>query len=305
MMNKLISFLLFYSGLVFAQTDSTYIIVLGIAQDGGYPHIGCHKQCCMKVYNGELLHKSVVSLAVVDEKTNQWWLIEATPDITAQLENFRTLTKNRFSYLPDAILLTHAHIGHYTGLMYLGREALGVHGQRVYALPRMKSFLEKNGPWSQLVELNNIHLDTMAADRPLQLSAKIHVTPFLVPHRDEYSETAGFRIRLGERTVLFIPDIDQWQRFSTSIVDLVKETDLAFLDATFYSHWELPNRDPRDIPHPLITETMSLFEKSDAATRFKILFIHFNHSNPALWEEKNKKTILNKGYRLAEEYLRY
>jgi len=28
-----------------------YITVLGITQDGGYPHIGCQKSCCANFYN--------------------------------------------------------------------------------------------------------------------------------------------------------------------------------------------------------------------------------------------------------------
>eukprot|EP00957_Ditylum_brightwellii_P156501 11911053-Ditylum_brightwellii.AAC.1 len=62
---------------------------------------------------------------------------------------------------PDGIFLTHAHIGHYTGLMYLGREALGAVDVPVYAMPRMRSFLKNNGPWSQLVSLGNINIQNL------------------------------------------------------------------------------------------------------------------------------------------------
>ena len=58
--------------------------------------------------------------------------------------------------LIDGIFLTHAHIGHYTGLMYLGREGLGGNKIKVYALKRMASFLRKNGPWDQLIKLNRM-----------------------------------------------------------------------------------------------------------------------------------------------------
>ena len=146
---------------VYAQT---YIQVLGTAQDGGYPHIGCKKQCCSRAWAGETEKQFVVSLALVDSVARKWWLFEATPDIKEQLQYFHTLNGGRYNYLPDGIFITHAHMGHYTGLMQLGREALGAKGIPVYVLPKLKNYLETNGPWSQLVWLNNIAIHPLKAN---------------------------------------------------------------------------------------------------------------------------------------------
>ena len=42
-------------------------------------------------------------------------------------------------------------MGHYSGLMHLGREAANTSKVPVYAMPRMLEFLAKNGPWNQLL----------------------------------------------------------------------------------------------------------------------------------------------------------
>ena len=78
------------------------------------------------------------------------------------------------------ILLTHAHIGHYTGLMYLGREVMGANSVPVYAMPRMEAFLRTNGPWSQLVYLHNIQLLELRQDSTIALSNALKVTPEMV-----------------------------------------------------------------------------------------------------------------------------
>ena len=84
------------------------------------------------------------------------------------------------------------------------------------------------------------------------------MTAFAVPHRDEFTDTVGYLIERGNRRALFIPDIDQWSKWSRGIRRLVDTVDLAFLDGTFASAAELPGRSTADIPHPLIPATREL-----------------------------------------------
>jgi pyrroloquinoline quinone biosynthesis protein B len=276
-----------------------YILVLGIAQDGGYPHIGCQHKCCNMAWENDSLKKWVVSLALVDPVNKKWWLFEVTPDIKEQLHYFQSLTRGQYNFLPDGVFVTHAHIGHYTGLMEFGKEAMSTKEVPVYSLPRMAAFLETNGPWSQLVKLNNITLHPMHPDTSVQLTEQIRVTAFTVPHRDEYSETAGFRINTGNKKYLFIPDINKWDVWDRSIVTEVKAVDVALIDATFYDSTELPGRNLKSVPHPFVIATMNLFEKEDALTKSKIHFIHFNHTNPLLWGAKKRAEVKKAGYNIA------
>jgi pyrroloquinoline quinone biosynthesis protein B len=285
-----------------AQSNHTpFIQILGIAQDGGYPHAGCKKQCCAIAWQNDSLQKFVVSFALVDSSAKKWWLFEATPDIKFQLQYFKTLTGGVYNYLPEGIFITHAHIGHYTGLMQFGKEVMSTKELPVYALPRMKDFLETNGPWSQLVKLKNIVIHPLKEDTLLLLADNISVEAFRVPHRDEFSETAGFKIFTGNKKYLFIPDIDKWEKWSRNVIEEVKSVDVALLDGTFYEGDELPGRKISEVPHPLVRETMELFKNESSEVKSKIFFIHLNHTNPLLWNNDTKTEFKKYGFNLVQQ----
>ncbi len=274
-MKYFFSFILFI-GFPFSQ-DSPYVVVLGIAQDGGSPHAGCEKRCCKELWtNGD--KEKVSCVGIVDPRSGKSWMIDATPDFP---EQYRILTKEHDSELAG-IFLTHAHMGHYTGLLHLGREVMGAKDVPVFAMPGMKEFLESNGPWNQLVQLNNIEIQPMKNDKEIKLANGLIIEPFLVPHRDEYSETVGYKIMGLKQSVLFIPDIDKWEKWDQEIFEVIQHIDIALLDGTFYSQDELPNRDMGEIPHPFIVESMETLYNLNSSNRNKVHFIHFNHSNPAI-----------------------
>ena len=281
-----------------------YITVLGIAQDAGYPQINCEKECC-KAYNEGKVEKKLTScLGLIDKDANKKYVFDATPDFTQQTQILKTKHLDN-GHIVDGVFLTHAHIGHYTGLMYLGREAMGASKIPVYAMPKMKNYLETNGPWSQLVALNNVELQQMQSDEIIHLNTNLKVTPFLVPHRDEFSETVGYKIEGEHKSALFIPDINKWELWERDIIEEVKKVDYAFLDATFFKDGEIP-RPMSEVPHPFITETVGLFENEPKETKQKIYFIHFNHSNPALQEAHPLKDSISKlGFNFAKEGERF
>ncbi len=277
-----------------------YLTVLGIAQDAGFPQINCEKPCCALVYSGQESKKTVSSLGLVDLDTKQKWLFDATPDIAEQLQYLKTNDLDNGKVI-DGVFLTHAHIGHYTGLMYFGFEALGSANIPVYAMARMSSYLKSNGPWSQLVTYDNIEIRGLEAGKVLSLNSSLKVTPIHVPHRDEYSETVGYKIEGDHKTALFIPDIDKWSKWDRDIVEAVKQVDYAFLDASFFRDGEL-QRDMSKIPHPFTTETTTLFENETVLTKQKIYFIHLNHTNPAIRERHAlKDSLQGLGFNFAKQ----
>lgn len=280
------------------DSQNLYIDILGVAQDAGYPQANCARECCRSLQDKGRKGAKVSCIGIVDETNQQSWMLDATPDFPQQLELLK-----KYGEL-SGIFLTHAHIGHYTGLMYLGREAMGANEVPVYVMPQMKQFISKNGPWSQLVQLNNITLYSLRADSTIHLASGLQITPFLVPHRDEFSETVGYLIE-GEKKAVYIPDIDKWHLWERDIVALIKEVDYALLDATFYANGEIPNRDMSEIPHPFVEESLQLFQSLSTAEKEKIYFIHFNHTNPLL--RKNslaKQKVKSLGFHVAEEGLR-
>ena len=313
-MKKLYCFAVFTFSLIGCTTNdiannktkqaNQYITILGTAQDGGFPHIGCQKQCCDDFYKGILPKQQVVSLGLVDKESQQKFLFEATPDISTQLAD---LEKNHLktNTIIDGVFMTHAHMGHYAGLLYFGKEALGKKDIPVYAMPKMKEFLSNNGPWSQLVTTQNIVFLDLQKDSIVPLSNALKVTPFLVPHRDEFSETVGYKIEGNTNSALFIPDINKWSLWEKNIVEEVKKVDYAFIDATFFKEGEI-NRPMSEVPHPFIEETVDLFKNESLTTKNKVIFIHFNHTNPALQtSSKERKELTLLGYKFATEGQRF
>ena len=279
------------------NSQSEYIYILGNTQDAGLPHIGCQHPFCEDNFNVYEEHYTT-SIAVVNSDLKKYILFEATPDITFQLNN---LKKNIFDefLLPESIYITHAHIGHYTGLMYFGREALGSKDLLVKVLPRMSNFLQNNGPWSQLVDINNIKIKEINFGLSTNELNNIQITPVQVPHRDEYSETAGYIIKGKNKKALFIPDIDKWEKWDRDLSQLAKDFDFLLIDATFYNSKEI-NRDINEIPHPLVTETIDLLSGLNIENRNKIYFIHMNHTNMMLDPNSElSKLITSKGFNIA------
>jgi len=270
------------------------IKVLGVAQDGGVPHLGCSKTCC----STSSVTRYVSSIMVSNQESKTSYIFDASPDLAKQL----SFMKDKISENLKGIFLTHAHIGHYSGLMYLGRESFNSKNIPVYAMPRMKKFLETNGPWDQLVSLNNIKINLIVNEREIIIEKELIVKPIEVPHRDEYSETVGYLIKGPNKSAIYIPDIDKWYKWDKSIVDLISSVDYAFIDATFYDEKEINYRDISEIPHPFVIESMKLFERFSKEEKSKIYFIHLNHTNPLLDSNSSEyKDLISKGYNVAQE----
>ena len=275
---------------------------MGTVQDGGIPHLGCIKFCCKNYFERGFSKKRVVSLGISDHKKKKNYLVEASPDISIQLNSFLLNNSKKL----DGIFITHAHIGHYSGLINLGREVYNASKIPLYLMPKMTDFISSNGPWDQLVKLKNVELKSLSHEKEEKLTENLTIIPFKVPHRDEYSETVGYKIVGPNKSALFIPDIDKWNKWEISIKQLISKVDYAFLDGTFYDSKEINNRDISEIPHPFIIESLELFKDLKESDRNKIYFIHLNHTNPLLNSKSEEyRNIVSKGYNVALEGLEF
>ena len=303
LLKAVLIFLISGSGAVFAEERAPYIYILGVAQDAGFPQAGCYKPHCMPGWNDPERKITATSLGLIDPSSKKKYIFEATPDLPEQLFLLeQEAPSDEFSL--NGIFITHAHIGHYTGLMYLGREAMGAHGLPIYVMPKMEQYLRENGPWSQLIALNNISLMPLRNDRSEVLN-NLKVTPFLVPHRDEFSETVGYSIQGPKKTALFIPDINKWSQWKENILERIQLVDYALIDATFYDNNELPGRDMSKIPHPFVVETMATLSLLPREQREKVWFIHMNHTNPLLnLNSDQAQGVRAQGFNIASTGLR-
>ena len=247
--------------------------MLGTAQDGGLPQIACPCTNCAPAWTNPSLRRSVVCLGLVARPACRSWLMDASPDFREQLHFLQSLA-------PECslagIVLTHAHTGHYSGLIHLGREAWNTSAMSVYASPRMSDFLARNAPWSQLVSDGSIQLHAFSPTAQVELSPALKILPYPVPHRDEYSDTLAFVVQGPSRKLFYCPDIDDWGLLKMDLRQLVAQMDVALLDGTFFSAAELLDREVADIPHPLVTDTAARLRDVECDVRL----VHLNHTNP-------------------------
>lgn len=279
-------------------------VVLGSAQDGGVPHAGCTKDLCSAARGNLALRRRSPCLAVLDHTQKKSFIFDAGPDFDEKLAMLPSEWKKGRNPF-DSLFLTHAHIGHYTGLQFLGRAVMSTDKLPVYGSRRMMQFIRENGPWSLLVDLENVTLNPVGAGDVVECSPLVHVQPFSVPHRAEFTDTYAYTITGPTSSLLFLPDIDRWQEMDPPITEVIKGVSTALIDGTFYSPDELPGRDMSKIPHPRITESMDLLQPF-ADQGKDIVFFHLNHSNLALRPgSKEEASVLKRGFRIAHDGMRF
>ncbi len=267
-------------------------VVLGVAQDGGHPQAGCEASCCAPAFADPSRGHRIACVGV--RTPTEGWLLDATPDLRWQLHDLGR---------PCAgIVLTHAHLGHYTGLLQLGREAWAPRGLPVYAMPGMARFLEQTEPYRTILADGHIDLRRMRADEPVALAPGLTLTPWLVPHRGPWSETVGLHVQGASSSCLYLPDIDAFEPWGRDLAAVVQDVGRVWIDGTFFSAAELPHRDLGAIPHPLVTDTMTLLQSLPAAHRARVHFLHLNHSNPLLDPSSSAAgDVAERGFVLARE----
>jgi pyrroloquinoline quinone biosynthesis protein B len=267
--------------------------ILGSAQDGGVPQVGCLCERCQWARMDTAHARFPASLAIVG-KSGRLLLIDATPSLPQQLDLVRDLFPSDKRLLPDSVLLSHAHIGHYSGLMFFGKEVASTKAIPVYCTSAMKHFLESNKPFSYLIERNEIRIKELEKSKTILFDEDLNITPIEVPHRNEDADTLSFLIRSG-RTLFYAPDFDH---YTETIDRCVRSSDISVLDGCFWSWQEVSDRSYETILHPPIVETLERFK----GLKNRIVFTHMNHTNPILNRDGRLRSELEKnGFRLARE----
>lgn len=286
-------------------SNGPFVRVVGTVQDGGFPHAACEHAACRAARDADE-RRYVAGLAIVLPASGRVFLIDATPDLRAQLDllaDVRRPPADRVDRAPvDGVFLTHAHVGHYLGLAFFGFEAIHTRGLPVWATPRMAGYLRSNGPWSQLVDLENVELRELTLGEPVELGEGVSVTAVRSPHRDEYSDTVGFVVAGPDASVFYLPDTDSWDAWDRPLAEVAGEVDVALLDGSFFSLDELPGRDVASIGHPLIRDSMSRLADLVASGATQVVFIHLNHSNPVLLDgSAEREEVEAAGFAVARE----
>lgn len=246
------------------------LVVLGSAQDGGVPQLGMRPA---------QRQRFAASLAILSDD-GRAFLIDASPDLRHQQRALLSHEwySTRTDGTPfDGVALTHAHMGHYTGLVHFGVEGQAALGLPCWVTTRMSQYLTANQPWQALVVFGHLALNGLVAGEQFEPWPGLGMRPVVVPHRAEFTDTVGFSIENLATGVsaFYLPDIDGWSDVTEREV---ATHDISLVDTSFYSRDELPNRDMSTFPHPIATDTMDRFQHLTGDKM--IVLTHLNHSNP-------------------------
>ncbi len=262
-----------------AEAPLIEIILLGVAQDAGVPQAGCVCTTCLNAHHDSGLRQYAVTLGIVDHTTNQRWIIDATPDIRFQLHPLGSPL--------CGIFLSHAHLGHYTGLLHLGLEGCNTREMPVYASIQMADFLHRNEPFSALIHRRNVALLPFYEGDTISLSPSVRITPIAVPHRADYTDTYAFLIQGPTLTLFYCSDIDYLLSDTFDIRPHIAAADIVLLDGTFFTSNELPGRNLAAIPHAYAADTVRFLSPAPSTA----VFVHLNHSNP-LWHPGPERSLV-------------
>ncbi|MDP6869406.1 MAG: MBL fold metallo-hydrolase [Candidatus Poseidoniaceae archaeon] len=261
------------------------VVLLGSAQDGGVPQVGCN--CCI-----DLKQRYPVSIGLSDSDGGKH-LFEATRNLGEQLRLWGVTEV-------DSVFLTHAHFGHVDGLGLFGKETMGVKGINLYCSKSMSSLIERTPNWSLLLTDGVFNLNSESEVK----FPGVSIESLKIPHRSELSDMHAYLLR-GDKTLLFLPDHDTWSEtlegkdIRTWLSDL--GVDIALIDGTFMSEDELQNRDQSKIPHPPVKQTLQMLgqrQKGDP----EIVFIHLNHTNPLCYDTNPVSSL---GWKVGIEGMRF
>lgn len=280
-------------------------VLLGIAQDGGFPQVGCLRDCCNAARDSPGLSRMPVSLGIqgVDGSSH---IIEASRMMAGQFDLWNSIGAPEWP--PSSVSLTHAHLGHTDGLGLFGREVMGSSGIIVHCSSSMGALLHSTPSWSIMIDQGVIIPNYWRAMEPFEPTpgCGFTITAIPVPHRSELSDNHALIIRGMEKSLLFMPDQDSWEDTldgRMGILDWLNglRVDIALIDGTFWNYDEISSRDVSEIPHPPVIETLEMLGNREHGDP-EISFFHFNHTNPLLKEGSDEyRDLLAAGWGISEQ----
>lgn len=275
-------------------------VLLGVAQDGGRPHPGCRRPCCLRALSEpeRVRHPTVLAAQDADGGLH---LIDCSRAFVWQWDLLlRSLerTDPAAPPAPTSVTLTHAHLGHVDGLGLLGTEALDARDIRLHVSGPMAELIAATPAWRELVERGCLRPAAYRSGEAVQLGRGLRMTPIQVPHRDERADTHAILLAGPERRLLHLPDHDTWRQTlaahrAASVRQWLAslEVDIALLDGTFLDDNELPAARQRAVPHPAVSETVHRLGPREP-TDPEVVFIHLNHTNPLLDDDDPAHRLL-------------
>jgi pyrroloquinoline quinone biosynthesis protein B len=280
-----------------------WVRVLGAAAGGGFPQWNCGCPQCRAVRDGSRPCRSRTQSSVaVSADYRRWFLLNASPDIRAQIESFPPLHPQGVRDSPlRAVLLTDAELDHTLGLLLL-REAgdLEVHATAAVheTLCEGTSLLQTLGAYTR------VELRTVATGIEVSLADDLSYRAFQAPTSKQArfgtgegeEAVVGYRITDGHtgRALVYLPGA---QELTASVRAHLEGCTCLLIDGTCWQDDELirlgiAGKTSREMGHlPISGAGGSLMQLAPLPIERKI-YIHINNTNPILLDDAPERRIV-------------
>jgi pyrroloquinoline quinone biosynthesis protein B len=289
------------------------IRILGSAAGGGFPQWNCGCSNCRGVREGliKAIPRTQESACICGDDDN-WFVINASPDIRSQIDSFPPLHPRQQRDSPiQAIFLTNGDLDHCLGLLSLRENQPIV----VYATESVqRGFTEHNVLYRTLQRFQNqivwrclklgLEERVLCADgRPSTLTVKAMAVPGKLPVHLEGRATTSEEVNVGlifrqtthGRVLAYLSSVGT---ITDGIRQGLENSDCVLFDGTFWSEDELSRtgiteKSARDLAHlPVGGSHGSLSMLSDISAHRRI-FLHINNTNPLLREDSPERQVVH------------
>jgi pyrroloquinoline quinone biosynthesis protein B len=278
-----------------------FLRVLGSAAGGGSPQWNCGCPVCTAVRAQPRLARTQSSIAVSPDR-RRWFLINASPDVRAQIEAFPDLHPHADRTTPlEAVLLTDAELDHTLGLLLL-REAPAL---RLYATPVVhKTLCDGSGILRTLERYCSVEWRALVPGADVPLADGVCCRPFDVPTTKRarfdtgvgHGRVVGYRLT-DERsggTLVYLPGV---QALTPAVGAEIAGCTCLLIDGTCWHDDELvrlglAGKTAREMGHLPIDGPDGSLAQLRSLDVGRTVFIHMNNTNPILLDDTPERRVL-------------
>ena len=280
-----------------------WVRVLGSAAGGGFPQWNCGCPQCRAVRDGSRpCRPRTQSSVAVSADYRRWYLLNASPDIRAQIESFPGLHPQGVRDSPlQSVLLTDAELDHTLGLLLLRESGeLEVHATAAVheTLCRGTSLLQTLGAYAR-VEWRPV---ATGQEAPLADGLSYRAFPVPTNKRARFGTgkgeggVVGYRITDGRtgRALVYLPGA---QELTASVHAYLEGCTCLLFDGTCWQDDELirlgiANKTSREMGHLPIDGADGSLEQLAALPIERKIYTHINNTNPILLEDASERRIV-------------
>lgn len=274
-----------------------HIVLLGTAAGGGFPQWNCACHVCRTARRDpSAAIPRTQSSAAVSADGRRWFLLNASPDVRAQLARLPGAEPSGSRRLPvEGIVLTDAELDHTLGILLL-REGRTL---PLYATDGVAGVLEHDSRLLPVARaFAEVPLTALVPGRPVPLvnrdgeASGLTVEAFPVAggpprfaRRSGGGETVGLLLRAGGRSCAYVPGCGE---LDGPVMGFLEQADLVLFDGTFWTDDELAavtgdGRSAREMGHlPISGPAGSMARLAHLPGR--VVYVHVNNTNPLLIE---------------------